>query len=236
MSTTEGFPRTAIIDGREVTFPIVVREARMANAVYTVPADLVTDLVPSPFRVATDVHGAATVVVGFVDYVDNDLGDYDEVLWSVMAETPDRTHEGTYIWRLPVNQQFTKEAGVRMLGLPKTVEDITIDRGDDGIVCTLRVGGELVMRQEFPLLGAVEPVPMPSPTICLSIIDGVPAVSASEPTGNLRMAFGGEGHDLELGDHPWAEDLRRLGLADAAPTVITVCDDWRATFFVPEPL
>ena len=56
---------------------------------------------------------------------------------------------------------------------------------------------------------------MPSPTVCLSRIDGRPAVSTSEPTGSLRMAFGADGYSLELGDHPWADELRALGLEGA---------------------
>ena len=230
------FPSTCSIDGRDVTFPIEVRAARMANAVYTVPAEAAAGLVPPPFEVVADVHGAATVVIGFVDYIDNDLGDYDEVLWSVMARTADGAHEATSIWRLPVNQEFTREAGVRMLGLPKTVEDIVVARDAEQVTCTLRVGGELVTRQRFPLLAEVEPVPMPSPTVCLSVIGDRPAVSVSEPAGDLRMAFAAGGYSLELGTHPWADDLRSLGLEEAVPTVITVCDDWRATFHVPEPV
>ena len=229
-------PTTFEIQGRVVSFPVVVREARMANAVYTVPAELAARFVPAPFEVQADAHGAATVVVGFVDYVDNDLGDYDEVLWSVMARTADGAQEGSWIWRLPVNQEFTREAGVRMLGLPKTLEDIAVERDASSVTCTLAVDGQLVMRQRFPAMASVEPVPMPSPTVCLSVVDGVPAVSRSEPAGGLRVAFGGDGYALELGDHPWADDLRDLGLDGADPTVITVCDDWSSTFHVPEPL
>ena len=234
----QSVPTTFEIQGRTVSFPVEVRLARMANAVYTVPAETIGDLVDPAFEVVADVHGAATVVVGFVDYVDNDLGDYDEVMLATMVRTRgvEPPRDGTFIWRLPVNQSFTCEAGVRMLGLPKTVEDIEVTRTDTSVTCTLRQGGELVLRQTFPGLADVDPVPMPSPTVCLSRIDGTPAVSVSEPTGSLRMAFGAAGYALELGDHPWADELRRLGLADATPTVITVCDDWASTFRRPELL
>lgn len=224
------------IQGREVSFPIEVRLARMANAVYTVAAESVTDLVDPAFEVVADVHGAATVVVGFVDYLDNDLGDYDEVMWAVAARARAGGAQGTYIWRLPVNQGFTCEAGVRMLGLPKTVEDITVERDESSVTCTLVSDGELVMRQRFPLLTDTDTVPMPSPTTCLSTIDGVPSVSISEPTGSVRMAFADDGYSLELGAHAWADELRGLGIEGAAPTVVTVCDDWRSTFREPSPL
>ncbi len=234
----QSVPTRFEIQGREVSFPVEVRQARMANAVYTVPAEAVEPLVDPAFEVAADVHGAATVVVGFVDYIDNDLGDYDEVMLATMAKTrgPEPEHEGTFIWRLPVNQAFTCEAGVRMLGLPKTVEDIEVTRTESSTTCTLRSGGQLVLRQTFPTLADVEAVPMPTPTVCLSRIDGARAVSVSEPTGSLRMAFAAAGYTLELGDHPWADELRGLGLAGAAPTVVTVCDDWASTFRQPELL
>lgn len=232
-TTQDQVPDTFEIQGRAVSFPVEVRSARMANAVYTVPAGPVSALVDPAFRVAEDAHGATTVVVGFVDYIDNDLGDYDEVMLAAMATAVDGGQEGTYIWRLPVNQQFTCEAGVRMLGLPKTVEDIEITREGGAVTAVLRSAGSLVLRQTFPDLEAVEPVPMPSPTVCLSRIDGRPAVSTSEPTGSVRMAFGAGGYSLELGDHPWADELRALGLDGLEPTVITVCDDWRSTFRRP---
>ncbi len=228
-----------------MSFPIDVRLARMANAVYTVPAEAVAGLVDPAFELAVDVHGAASLVLGFVDYVDNDLGDYDEVLFAVMAHTRDGAgageqrarHDGTFICRLPVNQEFTCEAGVRMLGLPKTVEDIEIARTGTTTTCTLRVDGCVVLRQTFPDLADVAPIPMPQPTVCLSRVDGVPSVSVSEPSGALRLAFGAaDGYSLDLGPYPWADELRTAGLADAAPTVITVCDDWAARFFAPVPL
>ncbi|WP_436792917.1 acetoacetate decarboxylase family protein [Actinospongicola halichondriae] len=229
--------RTYEIQGTTIGFPIEVRLARMANAVYTVPAEVAATMIDdSAFEVDADVHGAASVVVGFVDYVDNDLGDYDEVMLAVMAKTTVGGEQGTFIWRLPVNQEFTREAGVRMLGLPKTVEDIVIERDETSVTCTLRSNGALVLRQRFPLLAEVEPVPMPSPTVCLSTIDGAPCLSESEPTGSLRMAFGGDGYSLELGDHPWAEELRTLGITDAEPTVVTMCDDWRSIFRTPVPI
>lgn len=229
--------QTYEIQGTTIGFPIEVRSARMANAVYTVPAEAAAAMIDDPaFEVEADVHGAATVVVGFVDYLDNDLGDYDEVMLAVMAKASATGEQGTYIWRLPVNQAFTCEAGVRMLGLPKTVEDIVIERDEASVTCTLRSGGALVLRQRFPLLASVEAVPMPSPTVCVSTIDGVACVSESEPNGSVRMAFGDDGYSLELGDHPWADELRSLGIEDSPPTVVTVCDDWRSTFRTPRPI
>ncbi|MDE0802400.1 MAG: acetoacetate decarboxylase family protein [Acidimicrobiales bacterium] len=225
--------------GTTIGFPVEVRDARMANAVYTVPADAARAILDDDaFEVDVDEHGATTVVVGFVDYIDNDLGDYDEVMLAVMARSVDADPEiqGTYIWRLPVNQEFTCEAGIRMFGLPKTVEDITIEGNDESVTCTLRSGGSLVLRQRFPLLDDIEGVPMPSPTVCVSRIDGTPSVSESEPTGSLRMAFGGDGYELELGDHPWADELRALGIEEADPTVLAVCDDWKSTFQTPRAI
>lgn len=225
------------IQGQAVDFPIEVRSARMANAVYTVPAEAAAAMIDDPaFVIDDDVHGSASVVVGFVDYIDNDLGDYDEVMLSVLAKTAVSGDQGAYIWRLPVNQEFTREAGVRMLGLPKTLEEIVIERDSTSVTCTLHSGGALVLRQRFPLLVDVEPIPMPSPTVCLSTIDGTPCISFSEPTGSLRLAFGGDGYSLELGDHRWADELRALGLDGATPTVLTVCDDWRSTFLTPQPV
>lgn len=217
-------------------FPVEVRRARMGNATFEVEPDLARALVPDgPFAPVVGENGKATIVIGFVDYADNDLGDYNEVLFSVMTTADADVPDGTYIWRLPVDQAFTCEAGQVMLGLPKTVEEIDIDHGPAASSCTLRVDGELALRLTLPRLDDEDGMPLDAPMTCHSFINGRPVTSAARPAGELKLAFSSELFELDLGSHPVGKELAGLGLP-AQPTTLTWCDDWRATFSPPVPL
>ena len=65
-------------------------------------------------------------LVALVDYVTNPWGDYNEVNLGLLAHPagqPERA--GAFVYRMPVDQEFTMKAGNTVLGLPKTVEDLT---------------------------------------------------------------------------------------------------------------
>lgn len=123
------------VDGVPIEFPMVVDEMRSATLTFTVPIGPAQALVPGDaFDVAEVAPGSAMLVVALCDYVRNPWGDYDEVNLGLLvhpAGRPDRV--GAFQWRMPVDQQFTCTAGNRVLGLPKTVEDLAFDyRGDPG--------------------------------------------------------------------------------------------------------
>ena len=68
------------IQGREVGFPVVVREATSGAATYLVPSKAARALLPGPeFELVELLPGRGLCVVAMIDYKDNDLGDYDEV-------------------------------------------------------------------------------------------------------------------------------------------------------------
>ena len=153
-------------EGREVTLPVFVRKARSASVTYIVPSDVVRSLIPADqLEVAEVMPGRTLFSLTSVDYIDNDLGDYDEVSLAffvrergVSAGFPYtgaaydfvRNRLATYIHRLPVTQSFTRAAGEGIWGFPKTVEEIEIDHIEGQCRTRLSCDGRHVLTLSVP--------------------------------------------------------------------------------------
>ena len=226
--------RSYEIDGRTVTMPCEVRDASAGTALFEVDAAAATAMVPAPFRVVETAPGRCHLVVAVIDYRDNDLGDYREVGLSLFVTPAGGGEAGTFITHLPVDQAFTCEAGRTIWGFPKTVEEIDLDRAGDRLVTTLRMDGSVVFRLTLPAGGDDEMTPAPMATY--SMIDGLPHVTPFVQGGTgAAVRVGGDGVDLELGDHPLAKDLAALGLPGPA-VLATWTEHMRGTFEEPERL
>ena len=69
------------------------------------------------------VDGIAQLVVAFCDYHDNPWGDYLEINLGFLARPAGAGDEvlGSFVYRMPVDQEFTCKAGNQVMGFPKTV-------------------------------------------------------------------------------------------------------------------
>jgi hypothetical protein len=134
---------------------------------------------------------------------------------------------------MPVNQQFTCEAGNRVMGFPKTVETIEVAYSDGSVTFSLATAEGPQLSVTLPRaapLGAAEGVTAES----YSYLDGV--AHATE----LRMDMGTGMVDpadvvVELGAGTIADELRSLGLP-AAPDLATWGEGLTATFQAGRPL
>ena len=224
------------IDGRTVTMPCLVRDASAGTALFEVDAAVARELVPAAFDVVETAPGRCHLVLAVIDYRDNDLGDYLEVgvtfFVTPAGGSPDDA--GTFITHLPVDQAFTCAAGRTIWGFPKSVEDIALEMADGSATCTLRMDGQLVLRLTLPRGGDDEMPPLPMTTY--SMIDGVPHATAFTQGGTgAQVLAGGEGVALELGDHPLAKDLARLGLPTEAQ-MATWTEHMQGSFGTPVAL
>lgn len=238
------------IQGRAVTLPCQVREATSAAATFLVEAEAVRRLMPgSELRAAEALPGRALCSIACIDYRDNDLGDYDEIsiaffvrpqgdsagipylgTWTDLV----RGRLGTWIWRLPVNQSFTCEAGRRIWGFPKTVEQIAFSVEQDGrVACRWDSDGRHVLTLRSRR-GGERTLP-DSQNTTFTWIEGVPHrtrfVSGASGVG-IRI---GTGTELELGDHAIAEELRQLGLP-RRPLMSVWMEHMHGRFEAPEKL
>lgn len=224
------------IQGRTVTLPCEVRDASSGTVMYSVPAVESQRLVPEAFEVLEAAPGLTQLSLLLVDYRDNDLGDYNEVgiIFFVKPRGASDDEAGTYIHQLPVNQGFTCEAGCRIWGFPKSVQEIDIDYAEESATCKLVMHGKHVFTLTVPRGGSDETPDTPSTGYTL--IEGVPHRNQfTRGTRGEQTRPGGEGVRLVLGDHPLAEELRSLGLPKD-PILSNWTEQMRGSFGPSVPL
>ena len=224
------------IQGQAITFPMEVEELRAATVLWSVPAAAAAALLPgNAFEVVEVAPGTAQLVMAAVDYVRNPWGDYDELNLGFLARPAGAPAEviGSFVYRMPVNQAFTCEAGNKVMGFPKTVEDLTATYPDATVSFRLAMGGRHVLTLTLP-----RAAPMGEPerieATSYSYLDGVPYgtdLSMDMGTGFVDAAD----VVLELGDSPVADELRSLGLP-CAPDVAIWGEGLGATFLLGRPI
>lgn len=235
------------IQGHEVTIPVEVRDASASMASFLVPAPAAQDLIGSSgLDVAEPLPGRAVCSLAFLRYLDGDLGPYHEFAVAFLvrhrgmepasaltksAEVA-RGFMGAFIHQLPVNQEFTLEAGRGIWGFPKFLADIDVDLAGPVARCELRHDGEHVLSLSVRR-GMTIPARR-SNVDAYSNADGVLRRTAwsMQPAG-VRGRPGGA--ELALGDHPIAKELRSLGLPRRATFTSTI-DHVRMQFQAPDEL
>lgn len=217
-----------VIQGREIRLPVEVRDATAAVAYYLVPTSAAQRLIaPSGLRVAHVLPGKTLCTIGTMNYKDGDLGTYLEIAVTFFVQEPGmrmlpiigtalafmRGNISAYIHRLPVNGEFTCEAGRSIWGFPKVVTDISLTTDGDEEKATLRVEGEHVLTQTMRMSGTRS---FPTRTqIAYSYLDGVLYRTPSTMSGE-RIGARFRAATLSLGTHPIADELRALGLPKRA--------------------
>jgi hypothetical protein len=224
------------VDGRTITFPMVVPEINAATLMFTVPYDAAEALLPEGrFEVLEVAPGVAQLVVALCDYVRNPWGDYNEINLGFLARPRGGADDemGSFMYRMPVDQEFTCHAGNQVMGLPKTVEQIEFRYGDETVQVHLVFGGEPTLQVTFPRVAGVgEPDAMRSESY--AYLDGVPFSTTLE----MEMGTGiidPEDVVLTLGEGVVADELRSLGLP-TVPDLATWGEGLRGVFLLPRPL
>jgi hypothetical protein len=250
---TEGKPADkqapgVVIQGKRVTYPVVVRKAASASATYIVDAEVARRMLPAPeLDVIEIMPGRALFSLACIDYVDNDLGDYNEVSMAFFVREKNaprgipylsaaldvlRSRVSTFIFWLPVDQEFTREAGETMWGFPKSVEKIDFERSGHRATCKLTSKGKHVLTFSMPRSGNRS---LPETTLkTYTLMDDRTCVttftSKAEGVGFFRS-----GVQLELGDHAAAGWLRELGLPKK-PFAAVWMENMHARFHAAKPL
>jgi hypothetical protein len=217
-------PDTYTILDRAVRMPVVVRDATASVAYYLVSAAAAQALIePSGLRVARTLPGRTLCAIGTMDYRDNDLGQYHEVAITFFVYEPGtralpvvggplamlRGKLSAYIHQLPVDAEFSMEAGRGIWGFPKFMSTIEITRDLGVETSVLTVEGGHVLTQQMRLGGARGFGEREQ--ISYALRDGVLYRTPSTMSGE-GVGFRLGGARIELGDHPIADELRSLGL------------------------
>lgn len=214
------------INGRTVTMPVRIRDARQWSAQFLVPAAAAQRVVrPTGLQVAQPLPGRALVALAFVDYLDGDLDQYHELAVTVMVRPHDAPPAqgagalarefftgriGAYIHDLPVDAEFTRAAGTGIWGYPKWIAtlDFVPQRRATACVLSTEEGHQLTLE-----VADSGPFTLPAqrpPTY--SWRDGVlrrTAWDVDTAGGGARLG----GASLVVGaEGPVADELRSLGL------------------------
>jgi hypothetical protein len=211
------------IAGTVLTMPVRIRRANQHMAMFSVDADAAQRLIDySGLQVCRYLPGRAVVVLMLMHYIDGDLGQYYEFGTSVMVNPPGSEASGpralgsagAFIHHLPVDQEFTLEAGTKIWGYPKVLADFTIREGRRfGFNCS--VDGQLVIDMEFGRGLPFRLTPRHQAQRSYSHRNGVACETAFDYTlDGVRTRFGGV--SVRLGDHPYAKELASLGLPKRA--------------------
>ncbi len=203
------------IQGRPITFPMEVTDFDAATLVFSVPAEAAQALFPGDAFEVIATDGVAQFVLAVCDYHENPWGDYLEINLGFLARPTGAADDvlGSFVYRMPVNQAFTCQAGNEVMGFPKTVEELSVDHVDGRVTFAMTDGGQPVLSVSFPTVapmgeaGRVE-------TGSYSYLNGVPhetPLAMDLGTGLLDPAD----VIIELGTGPVADELRSLGLPKA---------------------
>ena len=225
------------IQGKDITFPMEVTDFDAATLLYSVPSAAAAPLLPGDdFEVVELVDGVSQLVVALCDYHENPWGDYLEINLGLLARPKGASPDviGSFVYRMPVDQAFTCEAGNEVMGFPKTVEDLSVSRTGTGFVrFAWYVDGreELsISLPEAPAVGEASRVE----TVSYSLLHGVPhetPLAMDMGTGVIESAE----VDMRLGDGVAATELKRLGLPKA-PDFATWGTGLTATFQLGRPV
>ena len=135
------------IDGQTIIFPMVVADFDAATLVFSVPADAAQALLPGDAFEVAAADGVAQFVLALCDYRENPWGDYLEMNLGFLARPVGAGPEvvGSFVYRMPVDQAFTCRAGNEVMGFPKTVEDLSVERSEGrGALLRRTAGGRVV--------------------------------------------------------------------------------------------
>ncbi|MFB9675282.1 acetoacetate decarboxylase family protein [Streptosporangium vulgare] len=228
-----------LIQGREVTMPVRVRDVMVCSASYLVRADAARAVIAySHLDVAEVLPRKALCTLVFADYLDSDLDRYHEFGVAFLARPPGsghvpggglranlaelrRTGAGAFVHWLPVDQGFTLEAGRAIWGFPKELADIDLRMSSPYKRCIVRKDGRLVLDL---LIKPGVPVPgtgMVTALDAYSHRDGVTRrIPWSLTPRGIRARPGGA--LIRLGNHPIARELSELGLPKRALVTSTI--------------
>lgn len=233
------------IDGQNVELPVIVRKARNAFATFLVDSKAAQEMITdSGFEIVELWPGKAILQVIGVEYIDNDLGNYHEAGFSFYVRQPGakkglpfigavvdivRGKAASYIHLLPVNQDFTKHAGRFIWGYPKWNTDVRIEKQDNMLVTNFCDQGQHVFTLRCKLGGKSKIQNQQQPS--LSVRQGITYRTVGIANGSgVNFYLGGE--KIELGDHPIADELRKLGLPKK-PVFSGTIDNLQMNFGAP---
>lgn len=224
------------IEDQTITFPMNVDDFNAATMGFSVPAAAAAALLPGDgFEIIEIGPGVAQFIISLCDYRDNPWGDYNEVNLGFLARPAGAGDDviGSFIYRMPVDQQFTCEAGNLVMGFPKVVTRIDADYTDAQVTFQLFDGGELALSVTVPRV-RTDDAAVRVETTSYSYLNGVPHGTPLAMDMSAAVVEPGDVH-LTIGSGAIADELTSLGMP-ADPDFCSWGEHLTATFQLGAPL
>ena len=199
-------------------------------AIFPASSSKIEQLLPHPSMKPIEIiPGRCIVAFAAFEYRKTDFEPYNEISISFLISFGQRQIPGftaakmmlsrttsSYIWQLPVNTEHARAGGVDLFGYPKFLADISFEKGDDWITCTLAEEGQEILE----LRGRRLPTKRAKPIhyITYAVENGSPLV-AEVLVNPVEYAekYGGREIELELGSgHHISNVLGQLDLGKQA--------------------
>lgn len=181
-------------------------------------------IVPPVFDLVEHAPGRTLVTVLGLEYRSVDrLSPYDELSVSLPVKYRGVAEEharGRFVFQMPVTTEEARWGGVELYGFPKIVANVRATREGDTRMCKLSVEGRhvLTLRAHENLVSHEH-----ERFRLFTIRDDERVVeSFFDLDGDVARSDVPGGATLELGDHPIADQLRRLDIATSSLTHLVV--------------
>jgi hypothetical protein len=224
--------RRILSDGTACFLPIRYFDVQCLVATYLAEPQQASALLKGAgLRPVLQEAGKAVVDLYCIEYRKTDIGPYNEVGLTVMAEAPGDPNPASYVVNLPVTTTVANRAGQEIWGYNKFVASIDVASNGKKFSTLLRdENGELICSLDGER-GASVPAP-PTDILTFTLLEGrlmktVIRVLTPSQTG------GGAGFALKVGTsrHPMTSNLRAIALDGASPTLIRYSDPFQALLF-----
>lgn len=230
---------------RDVDVPMTVGHAVAGLVVLPGNASAIADRLPDDLTPVRLPGGLGVVLLLCVDYRDNPLGAYDEVVVGLAARPLGmrggpavgladvlRGRTGVWIEHMAVSEPFTRAAGEAIWGYPKTLDDLSLDIDARTARTDWARDGRTILTAEQSTTGFL---PAPGlPVTTYTQVDGTTLRTGLRATAR-GVGVSLRGAHVRLGDHPLADDLAALGLG-RRPLAAAWLSSVRMTFTDATPL
>jgi hypothetical protein len=213
------------IEGVDLGYPTLFHDGQSVAGLYVVKSRVANEYIKeSGFEVAEIAPGRTILTLTGVHYTDTQCGSYNEMAFAFLVKEVGgkpripylsswsdlvRGKVRSFTWKLQVNTTLSQYCGIEMWGFPKTLEEIDYDCSKGRATFNMTMDGRQALNFSLKAEGNQTPEELSSPVY--SIFEGAQHVGYL--TQNYRdtgyFPFGAE---LTLGDHPFADELRALGL------------------------
>jgi Acetoacetate decarboxylase (ADC) len=229
--------RRILSDGTECSLPIRYFDVQCLVATYlTEPEQASSLLKGAGLRAVLQEDGKAVVDLYCIEYRKTDIGPYNEVGLTVLAEAPGDPIPASYVVNLPVTTRVANRAGREIWGYNKFVAAIDVASNGKKFSAVLRdEDSELICSLDGE---RGDSVPEPASDILTFTMHRgrlmktvIRVLTPSRVSSGHRFSF-----KVGTSKHPMTSNLRALALDRACPALIRYSDPFQALLFPGQAL